>query len=87
MNAGLLALTIAFVLGVAALRSGSARRRSTVRAAEVDRAESVDGGHAPALMVVRDDDETARLLPRGDDGGFAEKFLEARQRSRHIRDT
>ncbi len=32
--------------------------------------------------------ETARLLPRGDDGGFAERFLRGRVRSgRHMGDT
>jgi len=32
--------------------------------------------------------ETAQLLPRGDDGGFAERFLNDRaRRSRHMGDT
>lgn len=31
--------------------------------------------------------ETARLLPRGDDGGLAETFLTASRRSRHTGDT
>lgn len=31
--------------------------------------------------------ETARLWPRGDDGGFAERFLADRRNSRHTGDT
>jgi hypothetical protein len=31
--------------------------------------------------------ETARLLPRGDDGGLAEAFLRGARRSRHTGDT
>ncbi len=31
--------------------------------------------------------ETAVLLPRGDDGGFAQRFLEERRNSRHMSDT
>lgn len=31
--------------------------------------------------------DTARLMPRGDDGGFAESFLEHRRNSRHTGDT
>lgn len=31
--------------------------------------------------------DTARLQPRGDDGGFAARFLKRMNRSRHTRDT
>lgn len=31
--------------------------------------------------------EAARTLPRGDDGGFAERFLRARRAPRHMSDT
>jgi hypothetical protein len=43
-------------------------------------------GHAErnALRAVY---ETARLMPRGDDGGFAEEFLKQARRSRHMSDT
>jgi hypothetical protein len=33
------------------------------------------------------DEPTVRLLPRGNDGGFAERFLKERGRSRNARDT
>jgi hypothetical protein len=44
----------------------------TRRSAALGKSPSVGAGRQSLY-------ETARLLPRGDDGGFAERFLEARR--------
>lgn len=49
--------------------------------------QSLRAGDDKQLNTGRSLYDTARLLPLGDDGGFAETFLAARQRSRHISDT
>jgi len=82
---------LAVALTVAAVRS---RRRPSCgeapanrRAVGVVRAAFPPGEYGPARPGTWSDTlrppvyETARILPRGDDGGFAEEFLEGRFRS------
>ena len=76
------------------LDAGVRERHGTVNASTV-RATAAPFDESPTVAILssrRDrmlsNEPTVRLLPRGDDGGFAERFLrDRRQRSRHMNDT